>query len=119
MQLSNKLYDALKWSAQIALPALATFYFALASVWNLPYSEEVVGTIVALDTLIGALLGISTMQYNKTSNIGTLAIDKTNVDANGAVLTQMQFDKSIEDIVNMGNKTVNVKIDTDANLTHA
>lgn len=63
--MSNKVYDILKWIAQILLPAAATLYFALASIWNLPYSEQVVGTIVAIDTFLGALLGISTVQYNK------------------------------------------------------
>lgn len=63
--MSNKVYDILKWIAQILLPAAATLYFALANIWNLPYSEQVVGTIVAIDTFLGALLGISTVQYNK------------------------------------------------------
>ena len=63
--MSNKVYDILKWIAQILLPAAATLYFALASIWNLPYCEQVVGTIVAIDTFLGALLGIGTVQYNK------------------------------------------------------
>lgn len=63
--MSNKLYDVLKWIAQICLPALATLYFAIAKIWNLPFSEEIVGTITAVDLFLGALLGISTIQYNK------------------------------------------------------
>lgn len=65
MQLTNKVYDVLKWVAQIFLPAAGTLYFALAGVWNLPYSEEVVGTITAVDAFLGALLGISSINYNK------------------------------------------------------
>lgn len=70
MQMSNKVYDTLKWIAQMLLPAVATLYYALASVWNLPCAEEVVGTITAIDTFLGVMLGISTAQYNKqnTSN---------------------------------------------------
>lgn len=70
MQMSNKVYDTLKWVAQMFLPAVATLYFALANVWNLPFAEEVVGTITAIDTFLGVMLGISTAQYNKqnTSN---------------------------------------------------
>lgn len=64
-KISNKLYDILKFIAQIVLPALATFYFAIASIWGLPYAEQIVGTITAIDALLGALLGISTMQYKK------------------------------------------------------
>lgn len=63
--MSNKLYDVLKWIAQILLPALATLYFALAGIWNFPFGEQIVGTIAAVDTFLGVLLGISTAQYNK------------------------------------------------------
>lgn len=64
--MSNKCYDILKYIAQIVLPALATLYFALAKIWNFPYGAEVVGTISAIDAFLGALLQISTNQYNKT-----------------------------------------------------
>ena len=63
--MSNKVYDVLKWIAQIFLPALGTLYFALAGIWNFPYAEAIVGTITALDTFLGIILGISTVQYNK------------------------------------------------------
>lgn len=63
--MSNKIYDILKWIAQILLPAIGTFYFALAGIWHLPFAEEVVGTITAVDTLLGCLLGISSIQYKK------------------------------------------------------
>lgn len=65
MKMNNKTYDLLKWVAQIVLPAIATLYFALAQIWGLPYSEEIVGTIVAVDTFLGALLGISSMNYKE------------------------------------------------------
>lgn len=63
--MSNKTYDVLKWIAQILLPALGTLYFALAGIWGLPYAEAIVGTITAIDTFLGVLLGISTINYNK------------------------------------------------------
>ena len=63
--MSNKLYDILKYTAQIVLPAIATLYFALAQIWGLPYGEQIVGTITAVDAFLGAILGISTAQYNK------------------------------------------------------
>lgn len=65
MILPSKAYDILKFIAQIVLPALGTLYFALAGIWGFPYGEEIVGTIMAIDTFLGAILGISTMQYNK------------------------------------------------------
>lgn len=63
--MSNKMYDVLKWIAMVALPAIGTLYFALAGIWGFPYGEEVVGTITAVDTCLGLLLGISSVQYNK------------------------------------------------------
>lgn len=68
MKLSNKVYDVLKWIAMYLLPALGTLYFALAGIWNFPYGEQVVGTITAVDTFLGVLLGISTAQYQKDKN---------------------------------------------------
>ena len=65
MIFSDKIYDILKWVALILLPALGTLYFALASIWGLPYGQEVVGTITAIDAFLGALLGISTVQYKR------------------------------------------------------
>lgn len=63
--MSNKTYDILKYAAQIALPALGTLYFALSSIWGLPYGEQIVGTVTALDAFLGALLGVSAAQYKK------------------------------------------------------
>lgn len=65
MKMNNKIYDTLKWIAQILLPALATLYFAIAQIWGLPYAEQIVGTMTAIDAFLGALLGISTYNYKK------------------------------------------------------
>lgn len=65
MKLSNKSYDVLKWIAQILLPATATLYVAVAGIWGFPYAKEIAGTISAVDLFIGALLGISSMNYYK------------------------------------------------------
>lgn len=72
MLLTDKMYGILKWIAQYFLPALGTLYFALATIWGLPYGEQIVGTIVAIDTFLGVLLGISTAEYNKQVNAGDL-----------------------------------------------
>lgn len=65
MKISNKSYDVLKWIAQYFLPAFGTLYFTVVSIWRLPYGEQVVGTITAVDTFLGVILGISSAQYNK------------------------------------------------------
>lgn len=69
MKLSNKTYDILKWIAQILLPAAGTLYFALSKTWGLPLATEVVGTIAAVDTFLGAILGISSAQYKKLEDL--------------------------------------------------
>lgn len=65
MKMSNKVYDILKYITQIVIPALATFYFALAGIWGFPYGEQIVGTLTAIDTFLGVILGISSAQYKK------------------------------------------------------
>lgn len=62
---TNRQYDILKWIAQILLPALGTLYFALSQIWGLPYGEEIVGTITAVDAFLGALLGLSSAKYRE------------------------------------------------------
>ena len=63
MKLSNKAYDILKYIAQIVLPALGTLYFALAGIWGLPYGEQIVGTLTAIDAFLGAILKLNSDQY--------------------------------------------------------
>lgn len=63
--MSNKAYDVLKWIAMVVLPAIGTLYFALAGIWDFPYADQVVGTITAVVTFLGIVLGISSAQYHK------------------------------------------------------
>ena len=63
--LSNKTYDILKWLVCIVIPALTTAYVGLAAIWGFPYAEEVAKTSAVICTLLGAILGISTAQYNQ------------------------------------------------------
>ena len=66
MKLSNKCYDVLKFICTVFLPALGTFIFAISKIWGFPpYAENIVGTLSALAVFIGALIGISSAQYNK------------------------------------------------------
>ena len=64
--MSNKVYDTLKFIALVVLPAMGTLYFAISAIWGIPYGEEIVGTITAIDTFLGALLGISSTSYKKS-----------------------------------------------------
>jgi len=66
---NSKIYDVLKWIALVVLPAIATLYFALSGIWGFPYGEQIVGTITAVDTFLGAILGISSINYNKQQEL--------------------------------------------------
>ena len=67
-KMSDKVYDVLKWIALILIPAIGTLYFAIAGIWGFPYAEAIVGTLTAVDTFLGAILGISTSMYKKNQN---------------------------------------------------
>lgn len=73
--MTNQTYDIIKWFAQIVLPAIGTLYFALAGIWGLPYAEQVVGTIVAVDTFLGVVLGYSSSQYDKATAAGDVNLE--------------------------------------------
>ena len=74
---SNQLYDKLKFVAQILLPSLGTLYYALALIWKLPNAEQVSGSVLAVDAFLGAILGLSNVQYkNDPDNFdGDLIVD--------------------------------------------
>lgn len=65
MKINDKLYDVLKWVVMIVLPALSTAYVGLAAIWQWPMADEVAKTCSVVCVLLGALLGISTAEYNK------------------------------------------------------
>lgn len=81
--ISNKAYDILKWVALIALDALGVCYKTLAAIWGWPFGDEVLATCTAISLCIGALLGISTAQYNRA-----LAVD------NGAELKKLEAERN-------------------------
>lgn len=68
MKLSNEAYDLLKWVVGIVIPAVSAFYFGISQIFSLPYGLEVTGTLALLATFIGALVGISTKNFNAENN---------------------------------------------------
>lgn len=110
MTLNNKSYDALKWVAQILLPALGALYFLLADLWGLPKVKEVVGTIAAVDTFLGVLLGITAAGYKKANEPNAGFIQQVGVDPHtgipdlGLTLTQLP-----EELLNKETITLHVK----------
>jgi len=88
MIIKGKTYDQLKYLAQVILPALGTLYFALAGIWDLPSANEVVGTIVAVDTFLGVVLQISSNNFTSNTGKGVLNVNSTE---DGSVF-QLEFD---------------------------
>lgn len=69
MKLSDKVYDILKWIAIVCLPALSTFIVVISKIWGwADMGSMIAQTITAIGVLLGALLGISSIQYNKGDN---------------------------------------------------
>lgn len=68
MLIPDKTYDILKWIAQYLLPGSATLYFTLSQIWGLPYGEQVIGTIAAISTFLGVILGLSSAAYKASKN---------------------------------------------------
>ena len=81
MKLSNKTYDILKWVALTGLPALGVLYYTLAGIWGLSNTEHVVGTIAAIETFLGVVLGISSAKYSKENSVDSDA-NKSDNNAN-------------------------------------
>ena len=69
MKLSNETYDILKEVALTILPALATLYAVVGKIWGLPYVTEIPATIMAIDTAMGAILHISTKNYQEGNHV--------------------------------------------------
>lgn len=101
--LSNHTYDILKWIAQILLPSLGTLYFTLSSLWNLPFTNEVIGTITAIDTFLGFLLERSSATYQGD---GVMMIDKSDQAVD---VYRMELNSPIEDLDSKDSVTFKVK----------
>lgn len=80
MRLPDKVYDILKWVCLILLPASSTLYWSLSSIWGWPYAEQITGTIAAVGTFLGVLLGISTHTYYAETPVQTPDVYEGNDD---------------------------------------
>lgn len=80
LQLSSPVYDKLKQVVQILLPGVGSLYLALATLWNLPYADQVVGTCAALALFLGLVLQVSTRSYNSDMNSIGGSLNVTSVE---------------------------------------
>jgi len=85
--MSGRLYDFLKMLVQLLLPAFATLYFTLASIWGLPNAEAIVGTLAALATFLGVFLRLSSKSYNESELRYDGSIDVTTNNTGGKLFT--------------------------------
>lgn len=93
--ITGKLYDWLKWIAQILLPALGTLYFTLSGIWGLPNADEIVGTIMAVDLFLGVILGISQANYAKQVGHGDLLVEEDDAGQTGL---RLELDNTPEEL---------------------
>lgn len=109
--LGNRAYDFFKKLVQIILPAVGTLYFALAGIWGLPYGEQVVGTIMAVDLFLGVVLGISSAQYAASGAAydGDMVIYHPE---EGRKQFSLELNGDPEDII--GKKSITFKVKQDA-----
>ena len=101
-KLNNKSYDVLKWVALVALPATSALYLTLAALWHLSHPTEVAGTIAAIDTFLGVLLGVSSNKYQGTKPSGALHVSEDQ----GIHAT---FDQGVAEMLRNGKVTLDVK----------
>lgn len=108
---SNKAYDQIKFVAQILLPAFATFYMSFGSIWDFPKTEEIVGSIVALDLFLGGLLSLSNASYKNNDNRfdGTMFVRKdVNVLGEPILKAGYSIDTPAEELENKNEVTFKV-----------
>lgn len=105
-QLSGRVYDILKFLVQIVLPAIATCYFGLANIWNLPASEKVIGTISVVTVFIGALIRLSTSSYNNSDARydGEMKVAETD----DQITYNLVMNRPLEDLQNL--KSISFKV---------
>lgn len=107
--LSNAWYNRLKFVALVLLPAAGTLYFALAQIWGLPKAEEVVGTIVALDTFLGLLLKASDAAYRNSDEQYDAVIVKTQT-GDGQMIYALQFETREQQLAADGKDGLYLKV---------
>ena len=98
--LTNKQYDLAKWATTYVLPAAALFYFSIAGIWGLPGAEPVLGTVAAIETFLGVILGISNRQWNKLPEGGVPVDGIMHISPEGEVYAAVET--PTEDVANKG-----------------
>lgn len=107
MKISNKTYDALSNTVKLVLPAIGTLYFTLASVWELPYGDQVVGSLAALATFLGVVLAIAKRGWNAVMD-GNIVVDQTDPSKD---VYSIELNAPLEELT--ANDSVSLKVVSD------
>ena len=110
--MSNDTYDKLKWTAQYLLPGIGTLWFTISSIWGLPFGEQIIGTITAIDLFLGGLLGLSSRKY---SGDGVMIVDTSNPDKD---IYRMELNDPLETLTNKDSIHFKVKSGTVEDSEH-
>lgn len=105
-KMTNDTYDKLKWLTTKGLPAFGTFVSAVGLIWGIQNTEKITATILALITMLGGMLGISTNNYNKDFNNDEFIpqLEKEMADKDEEELLEEEGDvEDSEEIANMDN----------------
>ena len=107
--MNSRLYDILKWTALVLLPAVAAAYFTLAQIWGLPNAEQIVGTVVVVETFLGAMLQISKKSYDNSpkSKDGAVIVD-------GDGLKRFEIDATADEVAS--KKVLNLAVKEEPDL---
>lgn len=108
--LTNKVYDRLKFFVQIVIPAAMTAYATIAALWGLGYTDKIVGTLAALNLFFGIVLGVSKSRYNPDTDVtydGTMVVNEN--DPNKDIFTLKIDAVALADLKNRQSITLNVE----------
>ena len=105
--LGEKTYEVVKWVTAIVLPAIGTLYFALAGAWGLPNAEQVLGTITAIATFLGVILGLSTYGYRTSDDryVGDLVVD----EGEGKTTYSLELNQDPDTLAGKGEAVFKIK----------
>lgn len=106
--LSDNFYSVGKKVVQVILPAIGSLYFGLSSIWGFPYTEKILGTLALIETFLGIVLGLSSIQFDKSGALydGTMVITKPE---NGPRLFSMEIEGDPVELID--KKSVTFKVD--------
>ena len=104
MRITNKVYDVIKWIVTIVIPAIITLYATLGNVWNLPYVEQITATLAAINVFLGAVIQISSSNYNKTYD-GILHVDTVSDEESDKYLFEID---DLDDIIDKDKITLKI-----------